>query len=167
MNIYKLEVGKRLSFASACTLTLEPPRWVNLPFIIFDLWKNWQCCICGTDSHWLFLRWLYLSSGEIKNAANTTTSTRPRRQKMSTTSPGVTSRESGGQHHRKLAQNVVRNRQGNLTRPYWTVLYRTEQVCALLNRYNRFWRAINNRHHIVRALYFIKSSETTLQTNIT
>ena len=32
----------------------------------------------------------------------------------------------------KLAQNVVRNRQRNLTRPYWTVLYRTEQVCALL-----------------------------------
>ena len=23
-------------------LTLEPPRWVNLPFLIFDLWKNWQ-----------------------------------------------------------------------------------------------------------------------------
>ena len=20
-------------------LTLEPPRWVNLPFLIFDLWK--------------------------------------------------------------------------------------------------------------------------------
>ena len=34
------------------------------------------------------------------------------------TSPGVTSRESSGQHHRKLAKNVVRNRQRNLTRPY-------------------------------------------------
>lgn len=37
---------------------------------------------------------------------------------VSTTSPGVTSRESSGQHHRKLAQNVVRKRPRNLTRPY-------------------------------------------------
>jgi len=68
----------------------------------------------------------------IQTRANTTTSTRPRRQKMSTTSPGVTSCELSVQHHQKLAQNVVRNRQRNLTRPYWTVLYRSEQLYALL-----------------------------------
>jgi len=74
----------------------------------------------------------------IETWANTTTSTRPRRQKMSTTSPGVTSRVSSGQHHRKLAQNVVRNRQRNLTRPYWTEQYRTEQLCSLLKYIQSF-----------------------------
>ena len=70
----------------------------------------------------------------IQTRANTTTSTRPRKKKMSTTSPGVTSRKSSGQHHRTLAQNVwVRKRPRNLTRPYWTILYRTEQLCPLLN----------------------------------
>jgi len=51
---------------------------------------------------------------------------------------GVTSRVSSGQHHRKLAQNVVRNRQRNLTRPYWTEQYRTEQLCSLLNYIQSF-----------------------------
>jgi len=28
-----------LSLTTEIKLTLEPPRWVNLPFLIFDLWK--------------------------------------------------------------------------------------------------------------------------------
>jgi len=46
--------------------------------------------------------------------------------------------ESSGQHHRKLAQNVVQNRQRNLTRPYWTVLYQTTILCFLLKSIQSF-----------------------------
>ena len=85
----------------------------------------------------------------IQMRANTTTNTRPRRQKMST-SPGLTSRETSDQHHRKLTQNVVRNGQE-------TLLDRIEPHCTELNncvpcycRHNCFQHAMNNRHRIVR-----------------